>query len=97
MRKHKPYQLAMAQKVGVKIPLTLMTNDVEQARAFWRRHEGEVIYKQFIAFPDAWRETRRLRPENETQPEVVPAPADTPGWRFSGTFPPRCRYQAVPL
>ena len=43
----------MAQKVGPEIPLTLMTNDAEEARVFWRRHEGEVIYKQFIAFPDA--------------------------------------------
>jgi glutathione synthase/RimK-type ligase-like ATP-grasp enzyme len=68
---HKPYQLAMAQKVGLEIPLTLMTNDAEEARAFWRRHEGEVIYKQFIAFPDAWRETRRLRPEDETQADAI--------------------------
>jgi hypothetical protein len=61
----------MAQKVGLEIPLTLMTNDAEEAWAFWRRHEGEVIYKQFIAFPDAWRETRRLRPEDETQTDAI--------------------------
>jgi hypothetical protein len=61
----------MAQKVGPEIPLTLMTNDAEEARVFWRRHEGEVIYKQFIAFPDAWRETRRLRPEDETQADAI--------------------------
>ena len=35
-----------------------MTNDVEEAEAFWRRHEGEVIYKQFIALRETWRETR---------------------------------------
>jgi glutathione synthase/RimK-type ligase-like ATP-grasp enzyme len=68
---HKPYQLALAQAVGLEVPVTLMTNDVEEARAFWRRHEGEVIYKQFIALPDAWRETRRLRPEDEAQADSI--------------------------
>jgi glutathione synthase/RimK-type ligase-like ATP-grasp enzyme len=68
---HKPYQLTLAQKVGLEIPLTLMTNDAEEARAFWRLHEGEVIYKQFIALPDAWRETRRLRPQDEAQADAI--------------------------
>jgi glutathione synthase/RimK-type ligase-like ATP-grasp enzyme len=31
---HKPYQLALAQSIGLEIPPTLMTNDVEEARAF---------------------------------------------------------------
>jgi len=62
---HKPYQLALAQRIGLHIPPTLMTNDVDEARAFWREHAGEVIYKQFLALPEAWRETRRLRPEDE--------------------------------
>ena len=68
---HKPYQLALAQKIGLEIPPTLMTNDVEEARAFWRQHEGEVIYKQFIALPDSWRETRRLKPEDEALADSV--------------------------
>jgi glutathione synthase/RimK-type ligase-like ATP-grasp enzyme len=68
---HKPYQLALAQKIGLEIPPTLMTNDVEEARAFWRQHEGEVIYKQFIALPDSWRETRRLKPEDEVQADSI--------------------------
>lgn len=56
----------LAQRIGLEIPPTLMTNDVEEARAFWHRRKGKVIYKQFIALPDAWRETRRLKPEDET-------------------------------
>ncbi len=64
---HKPYQLALAQKIGLAIPPTLMTNDVEEARTFFRQHEGEVVFKQFIALPDTWRETRRLTPEDEAQ------------------------------
>jgi len=68
---HKPYQLALAQRLGFDIPPTLMTNDAEEARAFWRRHRGEVIYKQFIAHPETWRETRRLKPEDEALADSV--------------------------
>jgi hypothetical protein len=32
---HKPYQLAAAQQIGLDIPPTLMTNDVEEAHVFW--------------------------------------------------------------
>jgi glutathione synthase/RimK-type ligase-like ATP-grasp enzyme len=58
---HKPWQLAMAQQVGLDIPATLMTNDAVAAEAFWAEQGGDVIHKQFIALPDAWRETRRLQ------------------------------------
>jgi glutathione synthase/RimK-type ligase-like ATP-grasp enzyme len=68
---HKPYQLALAQKIGLDLPPTLMTNDAEEAKTFWRRHEGEVVYKQFLALPTAWRETRRLKPEDEAHAEAV--------------------------
>jgi glutathione synthase/RimK-type ligase-like ATP-grasp enzyme len=68
---HKPYQLVLALEIGLEIPPTLMTNDVEQARVFWRQYEGEVIYKQFIALPDTWRETRRLTPADEAQAESI--------------------------
>jgi glutathione synthase/RimK-type ligase-like ATP-grasp enzyme len=68
---HKPYQLALAQEIGLEIPQTLMTNDVEEARVFWRRYEGEVIYKQFLALPAVWRETRRLKPEDEAHAEGI--------------------------
>ena len=68
---HKPYQLALAQDIGLEIPPTLMTNDVEQAERFWRRHEGEVIYKQFIATQETWRETRRLSRDDESHADAV--------------------------
>jgi glutathione synthase/RimK-type ligase-like ATP-grasp enzyme len=57
---HKPYQLAIAQRLGLEIPQTMMTSDPEEARAFWRECDGDVIYKQFIALPEAWSETRKL-------------------------------------
>jgi glutathione synthase/RimK-type ligase-like ATP-grasp enzyme len=60
---HKPSQLALAAQLGFSIPETLMTNSPEEARAFWARYPGEVIFKTVIATPYAWRETRTLRPE----------------------------------
>jgi hypothetical protein len=57
---HKPYQLALAQSLGLEVPVTVMTSDPEEAREFWRDCDGDVIYKQFLAMPDAWSETRRL-------------------------------------
>ena len=68
---HKPWQLALAQQIGLPIPPTLMTSDPEEARDFWSRHEGNVIYKQFRALPDAWRETRRLRTEEAAFAENI--------------------------
>jgi glutathione synthase/RimK-type ligase-like ATP-grasp enzyme len=57
---HKPYQLALAQSLGLDIPPTMMTSDPQEAHEFWRSCNGDVIYKQFIALPDSWSETRRL-------------------------------------
>jgi glutathione synthase/RimK-type ligase-like ATP-grasp enzyme len=68
---HKPWQLAVAQEIGIAIPPTLMTNDPDEARDFWRRHSQNVIYKVFRASPDAWRETRRLRPEDAALAETI--------------------------
>jgi glutathione synthase/RimK-type ligase-like ATP-grasp enzyme len=68
---HKPWQLALAQEIGLPIPPTLMTNDPEEARDFWRRHDGNVIYKVFRASPDGWRETRRLRPEDAALADTI--------------------------
>ena len=68
---HKPWQLDLAQKIGFAIPETLMTSDPEEALDFWRRNDGNVIYKQFRALPDAWRETRRMREEELTFAENI--------------------------
>jgi glutathione synthase/RimK-type ligase-like ATP-grasp enzyme len=68
---HKPWQLTVAQHIGLSIPETLMTSNPDDARDFWQRHDGNVIYKQFRATPDAWRETRRLCPEDAALAESI--------------------------
>ncbi|MFD4241534.1 ATP-grasp ribosomal peptide maturase [Streptomyces sp. NPDC058525] len=46
----KPAQLQRFMELGLTIPATLITNDVEQARAFAAEH-GPVIYKPFRGLP----------------------------------------------
>ncbi len=59
---HKPYQLALASEIGLRIPQTLITNDVPSARAFTSRFgAGGTIYKTFFATAEMWRETRIMR------------------------------------
>ena len=48
----KPYQLRAAREVGFVIPTTLISNDPDEIRAFYREHGGNVIYKPFT--PAFW-------------------------------------------
>lgn len=41
----KPLQLAIAQRLGFRIPRTLFTNDPEQVLAFCTEMEGRTVYK----------------------------------------------------
>ncbi|MFF3937679.1 ATP-grasp ribosomal peptide maturase [Streptomyces phaeofaciens] len=41
---YKPAQLALAHRMGLVVPPTLVTNDLDEARAFIREH-GRVIHK----------------------------------------------------
>jgi hypothetical protein len=41
----KPYQLAVARRVGLTIPATRITNDPQRAREFVSRHERRVVNK----------------------------------------------------
>ncbi|MDM0071142.1 hypothetical protein [Variovorax sp. J31P207] len=40
----KPYQAALIAKAGFAVPDTLVTNDPDALRGFWRRH-GSIVYK----------------------------------------------------
>ncbi|MGH7905799.1 MAG: MvdC/MvdD family ATP grasp protein [Candidatus Binataceae bacterium] len=60
----KPYQLAMARKVGLDVPKTLMSNSAERVRAFWEELEGNCIYKPFTAPAWTFSETRMMTQED---------------------------------
>lgn len=56
---HKPRQLALAARLGLTVPRTLITNDPRAARDFVASLHGQrVIYKTFLAQETQWRETR---------------------------------------
>jgi glutathione synthase/RimK-type ligase-like ATP-grasp enzyme len=60
----KPYQLRVAQDMGLAIPSTVMTSDPFEARRFAdSRGFRSVVYKSFSATESEWRETRLLRSE----------------------------------
>lgn len=61
---HKPYQLAVASKIGLPIPRTVITNDPDSARKFIDElGAGRTVYKTFLASEECWRETRIVRDE----------------------------------
>jgi glutathione synthase/RimK-type ligase-like ATP-grasp enzyme len=68
---HKPWQLELAKQVGMLIPETLITNDPDDARKFWAKHPGQIVYKPFSASVYAWRETRILREEEEALADSI--------------------------
>jgi RimK-like ATP-grasp domain len=57
---YKPRQLAAMQRIGLPLPDTLITNDPDEARAFFDAHRGEVVYKAFNQRGLIWLPTRRL-------------------------------------
>src|SRR5262245_14437499 len=67
----KPYQLTLAQEIGLEVPPTLITSDPDAAREFWRANPGHVIHKQLIALPETWRETRRLTEDEEQLADTI--------------------------
>ena len=59
---HKPYQLAVAQEVGLPIPRTVITNSPDVAREFIAELAPQrTVFKTFLASPECWRETRVIR------------------------------------
>jgi hypothetical protein len=58
----KPFQLKVAEQVGLEIPVTLITNDPDDARDFVATHgPARTVFKAFSATRQHWRETRLLR------------------------------------
>lgn len=55
----KPYQLQVAESLGLPVPDTLITNSPASALQFIRGRGGRAtIFKAFNGTPQAWRETR---------------------------------------
>lgn len=57
---YKPRQLAAVRRHGLLVADTLITNDPDEARAFFEQHNGEVVYKSFNQRGLIWSPTRRM-------------------------------------
>ncbi len=55
----KPYQLAIAQRIGLRVPETMITSDPQQAEYFIKKHQGHVVHKAMTSPRHAFVDTRR--------------------------------------
>lgn len=56
----KPWQLATAQHIGMRVPDTMISNNPADVIAFWEAHDRDCIYKTLSPPPGTFRETRPL-------------------------------------
>lgn len=63
----KPYQLRVAQRLGLRVPDTLMTNDADAARAFVDKHAGRVVHKVVKTPRDRFVGTRKWHPDDDAE------------------------------
>ncbi|MEY2801402.1 MAG: Ribosomal protein S6--L-glutamate ligase [Pseudomonadota bacterium] len=69
---HKPYQWTLAQRLGLKLPRTLVTTSAQAARAFIDDvRPGRVVFKAFLAAVHQWRETRMVEQEDLDRLDLV--------------------------
>ena len=54
----KVAQLTLARQLGLRIPDTIITNEPEEARAFYEKHAGDVIFK--VQRQAMWSEEKAL-------------------------------------
>ncbi len=54
----KPLQLAAAERMGFRVPRTLLSNDPVRARAFLRKMRGRAVHKAVGATREDWHPTR---------------------------------------
>lgn len=52
---YKPYQIKQFKAAGIRVPDSLVTNDVEAVYAFFQKHGGQVVYKPCWALAEATR------------------------------------------
>ena len=61
----KPYQLAIAQRVGLRVPDTLITSDPLRAQYFINAHQGHVVHKAMTSPRNAFIDTRRWQESDQ--------------------------------
>jgi hypothetical protein len=67
----KPVQLEMAQRAGLQIPDTLITNDASAALAFIEEHRHEVVHKTLSSIGPFFLVTEKWSPAHREQLEEL--------------------------
>jgi hypothetical protein len=67
----KPYQLGRAAAAGLHVPETLITNDPAEAREFWERLNGQVVFKILSNTRTQFTQTRVMAEPDLDQIEAV--------------------------
>ncbi len=62
----KPLQLAIARRLGLALPETLITNDPQRARTFVERHRGEVVHKTLTPPERGFLPTQRWHEDDDS-------------------------------
>jgi glutathione synthase/RimK-type ligase-like ATP-grasp enzyme len=69
---HKPWQLALAARLGLAVPRTCITSDPRRARAFVASlRPGRAVFKSLQATAKDWRTTRLVDPRHLRRLDVV--------------------------
>ena len=69
---HKPWQLTLAERLGLRVPRTCITSDPARARAFVAAiRPGRAVFKSLQATRADWRATRLVRAKELGRLDVV--------------------------
>jgi hypothetical protein len=69
----KPHQLAVAERLGLPLPRTLVTSHPPDARAFLEAlGPGGAVHKSLKPTADVWLPTRRVEPEDLDRLDALP-------------------------
>src|SRR5262245_28658365 len=72
----KPYQLAIAQRIGLRVPDTLITSDPLRAPHFIDKYQGRVVHKAMTSPRNAFIDTRRWQETDRSAlQQLLVAPA----------------------
>jgi glutathione synthase/RimK-type ligase-like ATP-grasp enzyme len=67
---HKPRQLALAERIGLRVPATLVTNDPRRARAFLAKRR-KAVHKTLHGLGETWRPTRLVQPADRARLDAL--------------------------
>ena len=95
---HKPWQLVLAGRLGLRVPRTCITSDPARARAFVKGlRPGRTVFKSLQATRADWRTTRLVRAKELGRLDVVRYAADVQEIRWRTVASPNGSARPLPF